>query len=188
MIVCPGASHGFAGWEPERAPLRRVRLQMLETEPYPHRLTTSLADGDSLRYYPAFDVPARAGLPGQPPLVAELRLQLLLQQRLDGCLTVGDTHELDEPFPVSVAEAPYRYLRHRVESLLGERMPAIRRRWAGVYCETVGHELYYRERLGESTWIVTGAGGRGMTLGPAIAEDVLDAVVSGGRPAALPVG
>ena len=40
-----------------RAPLRRCRLQMMQTEPLGERLTTSIADGDSLRYYPAFAVP-----------------------------------------------------------------------------------------------------------------------------------
>jgi glycine/D-amino acid oxidase-like deaminating enzyme len=149
---------------------------MLETDPFPRRVTTSIADGDSLRYYPVFEVPSRGGLAAQPELVAAFRIQLLLQQRLDGCLTVGDTHVVDEPFPVSVAEAPYVYLRGRVESLLGEPMPPVRRRWAGVYCQTSGGALYHRERLGEATWVVTGAGGRGMTLAPAIAEQVLEGV------------
>jgi FAD dependent oxidoreductase TIGR03364 len=176
VLVCPGASTGIAGWVPEEAPLHRVRLQMLETEPFPLPLTTSLADGDSLRYYPAFDVPARAELPPPKSLVAELGIQLLLQQRLDGGLTVGDTHEYDEPFPVSVAEAAYEHLSGRFESLLGVPMPPVRRRWAGVYSQAVDDRLYHRERLGRSTWIVTGAGGRGMTLAPAIADDVLDAV------------
>jgi glycine/D-amino acid oxidase-like deaminating enzyme len=177
VLACPGAAHGLAGWKPDEAGLVRVRLQMLETEPFPHPVTTSIADGDSLRYYPVFDVPARAELTPQPELVAEFRIQLLLQQRLDGCLTVGDTHEVDEPFPVSVAEAPYRHLQERVESLLGEPMPPVRRRWAGVYCQTAEGALYHRERLGEATWVVTGAGGRGMTLAPAIAEQVLDVIV-----------
>ena len=154
----------------------RVRLQMLETEPFPHSVTTSIADGDSLRYYPVFEVPASAELPPQPRLVADYRIQLLLQQRLDGRLTVGDTHEVDEPFAVSVAEAPYLHLRERVESLLGAPMPPVRRRWAGVYCQTAGGSLYHCERLGAATWVVTGAGGRGMTLAPAIAEQVLDGV------------
>ncbi|HUK45070.1 MAG TPA: TIGR03364 family FAD-dependent oxidoreductase [Gaiellaceae bacterium] len=182
VIVCPGAAHGCAGWQPENAPLRRVRLQMLETEPFGHLLTTSIADGDSLRYYPAFDVPARAYLARQPPLVAELGIQLLLQQRLDGRLTVGDTHEFEEPFAVSVAEAPYRHLRERVESLLGEPMPPVRRRWAGIYSQATDERLYYRERLGKSTWVVTGAGGRGMTLAPAIAEEVIGLVLAGYEP------
>jgi FAD dependent oxidoreductase TIGR03364 len=176
VLACPGAAHGLAGWQPDEAGLVRVRLQMLETEPFPHAVATSIADGDSLRYYPVFDVPARAELARQPELVAAFRIQLLLQQRLDGCLTVGDTHEVDEPFAVSVSEAPYRHLRERVESLLGEPMPPVRRRWAGVYCQTAGGSLYHRERLGESTWVVTGAGGRGMTLAPAIAEQVLDGI------------
>jgi glycine/D-amino acid oxidase-like deaminating enzyme len=55
-------------------------------------------------------------------------------------------------------------------------MPPVRRRWAGVYCQTPEGALYHRERLGEATWVVTGAGGRGMTLAPAIAEQVLDGV------------
>jgi FAD dependent oxidoreductase TIGR03364 len=176
VLVCTGAGHGFAGWQPEQAPLRRVRLQMLETEPLPGRLTTSIADGDSLRYYPAFDVPALAGLAEPAPIVAEKRIQLLVQQRLDGSLTIGDTHELEEPFDVALSEAPYRHLRERVESILGGPMPAVARRWAGVYSQSREERLYHRERLGRSTWIVTGAGGRGMTLAPAIAEDVFAAI------------
>jgi glycine/D-amino acid oxidase-like deaminating enzyme len=108
--------------------------------------------------------------------VAELGIQLLLQQRLDGCLTVGDSHEYEEPFAVSVGEAAYAHLAARVESLLGVPMPPVRRRWAGVYSQALDDRLYHRDRLGASTWIVTGAGGRGMTLAPAIAEDVLDSV------------
>ena len=46
------------------APLRRCRLQMMQTAPLDERLTTSIADGDSLRYYPAFAVPEAAGAPG----------------------------------------------------------------------------------------------------------------------------
>jgi FAD dependent oxidoreductase TIGR03364 len=176
VIVCPGASHGLAGWRPEEAPLRRVRLQMLETEPLGEQVTTSIADGDSLRYYPAFDVPARDALPTQPALVERFELQLLLQQRLDGCLTVGDTHEVEEPFPVSVDEAPYRHLAERVESILGRPMPPVRRRWAGVYSQARDDRLYYREALGAATLIVTGAGGRGMTLAPAIAEHVFESL------------
>ena len=52
------------------AGLRRVRLQMLQTQPFPGRLTTSVADGDSLRYYPAYDVPSLASLPPQAEVAA----------------------------------------------------------------------------------------------------------------------
>ena len=55
-VVATGAAYddlpGRAGMA---ARLRRVRLQMLETAPLPCTLTTSLADADSLRYYPAYE-------------------------------------------------------------------------------------------------------------------------------------
>jgi FAD dependent oxidoreductase TIGR03364 len=176
VLLCTGAFHGVAGWEPGRASLRRVRLQMLETEPFADPVTTSIADGDSLRYYPAFAVPALAGLAPPSPLVAELRIQLLLQQRLDGGLTIGDTHEHDEPFDVAVADAPYEHLLAKAEAILGGALPRVRRRWAGVYSQAIDDRLYHREQLHDRTWVVTGAGGRGMTLAPAIAEDALAAI------------
>ena len=145
VIVCPGAAHGLAGWSPNGAPLRRVRLQMLETEPYEQQLTTSIADSDSLRYYPAFDVPALAGLPPAAPLVAREELQLLVQQRLDGCLTVGDSHAIDEPFDIATSEAPYRHFQERLESILGGPMPPVRRRWAGIYSQLRTDGLYHRD-------------------------------------------
>ena len=64
VVLCPGAAHtGVAGRYLARgglAPVRRVRLQMMQTEPLAERITTALADGDSLRYYPAYDLPGRA--------------------------------------------------------------------------------------------------------------------------------
>jgi glycine/D-amino acid oxidase-like deaminating enzyme len=58
IVLCTGANFtGVAGPHLSSSPhsLRRVRLQMLQTAPFPGRLTTSVADGDSLRYYPAYD-------------------------------------------------------------------------------------------------------------------------------------
>ena len=174
VVLCPGAVHrGLVGWNGDAAPLRRVRLQMLETEPLDVRLATSIADGDSLRYYPVFDVPARADLPEPPRVVVEHAMQLLLQQRLDGSLTIGDTHVYDEPFDVATLEGPYVHLAQRVESILGRPLPPMRRRWAGVYSQAAPDVLYHYEPLNDRAVVVTGAGGRGMTLSPAIAEDAL---------------
>jgi FAD dependent oxidoreductase TIGR03364 len=152
--------------------LRRVRLQMLQTAPFPGRLTTSVADADSLRYYPAYDVPARALLPPQSPVAAAARTQLLLVQRADGGLTIGDTHEYDEPFTFDVDEDAYDHLRARAQALLGTGLPRTQRRWAGVYSEVVGTDaLYHRSQVAPGVVLVTGPGGRGMTCSPAIAEE-----------------
>ena len=44
------------------------------------------------------------------------------------------------------------------------------RRWAGVYSQVTGTDLYHRSRPAAGVELVTGPGGRGMTLAPAIAE------------------
>jgi FAD dependent oxidoreductase TIGR03364 len=174
VLACVGAAHrSLVGWSGDGR-LQRVRLQMLETEPAPFTVTTSIADGDSLRYYPVFDLPARSELPEPSPLVEAHKIQLLLQQRLDGSLTIGDTHVYDEPFDVATTDEPYGHLLQRVEAILGTPAPAVRRRWSGVYTQTTEPgELFHYERLGDRAAVVTGAGGRGMTMSPAIAESVL---------------
>jgi len=53
VLVCAGAAHG--GLVRELAgdlPVRRVRLQMMQTEPLGERLTTAIADGDQLPLLP----------------------------------------------------------------------------------------------------------------------------------------
>ena len=67
VVLCPGAgAHRGGGPVPGHgARVRRVRLQMMQTAPLAERITTALADGDSLRYYPAYDLPGRSQLPPQ---------------------------------------------------------------------------------------------------------------------------
>ncbi len=175
VVLCTGAAHTgvvgahLAGYTPP--PVRRVRLQMMQTGPHEGLLRTAVADGDSLRYYPAFDLPGRAGLGPQAPAAAATAAQLLLVQRLDGTLTIGDTHEYDEPFAFDVDEAAYDHLRGRAERLLGTTLPPTRRRWAGVYSQATTGELYHRSQVAPGVALVTGPGGRGMTCAPAIAEE-----------------
>jgi FAD dependent oxidoreductase TIGR03364 len=153
------------------APLRRCRLQMCQTAPFASALTTSIADGDSLRYYPAFRLPARDRLPPPSPVVARHRLQLLLVQRASGELTIGDTHAYDEPFDFAVDEEAYAHLLARAERILGAPLPPVVRRWAGVYSQSTDDRIVYRARPSAGLTVVTGLGGRGMTLAPAVAEE-----------------
>ncbi len=176
VVLCPGAAHtGVAGRYLARGGVRRVRLQMMQTEPFAEPVTTALADGDSLRYYPAYDLPGRAQLPPQSGAAAWARAQLLLVQRADGGLTIGDTHEYAEPFGFDLDEDAYDHLRARAEALLGAPVPRVRRRWAGVYSEVdpaaAAHALYHRSEVEPGVVLVTGPGGRGMTCSPAIAEE-----------------
>ena len=179
VILCPGAAHsGVAGRYLGRGgvlEVRRVRLQMMQTAPLAERITTALADGDSLRYYPAYDLPGRVQLPPQAAAAGRVRAQLLVVQRADGGLTIGDTHEYAEPFAFDVDEDAYDHLRARAETLLGTSIPRVQKRWAGVYSEVdpgvAAHALYHRAEVEPGVVLVTGPGGRGMTCSPAIAEE-----------------
>lgn len=182
VVLTPGAAHAglvreLVGPTP---PIRRVRLQMMQTAPLPERLTTAVADGDSFRYYPAFASAAldrMATVQKQPTTAAVNRMQLLMVQRLDGALTVGDTHEYDEPFGFDVTEDAYEHLRDTAAALLGRELPPIRRRWAGVYSQCLDPEaVVFRADPAPGVHLVTGPGGRGMTCSPAIAADTAAAL------------
>ena len=171
VVLATGAAlTGIAGEHLSAAPIRRCRLQMMQTAPLGEELTTSVADGDSFRYYPAYRDADLAALGEQRPIAAAHRMQLLMVQRADGGLTIGDTHAYDEPFPFDVEEAPYDHLREVAQELLGRELPPVVRRWAGVYSETTDGELYHRSEVRPGVIAVTAPGGRGMTWSPGIAE------------------
>ncbi|MFB7263061.1 TIGR03364 family FAD-dependent oxidoreductase [Streptomyces nojiriensis] len=155
-------------------PVRRVRLQMMQTDPLGEPLTTSVADADSFRYYPAYQSPALDALnaeQAQAPVAAEHKMQLLMVQRRDGGLTIGDTHEYEHPFAFDTLEDPYEHVAAVAESFLGRPLPRIRHRWAGVYAQcTDTTRVVHRQQVADGVWLVTGPGGRGMTCSPAIAE------------------
>ncbi|WP_158882960.1 TIGR03364 family FAD-dependent oxidoreductase [Amycolatopsis anabasis] len=176
VLLCTGAWLGGLVREAAgEVPVRRVRLQMAQTEPLGETLTTSVADADSFRYYPAYRGSALDSLNGtqpQPEVAREHAMQLLMVQRLDGGLTIGDTHACEEPFPFDVTEEPYEHLRAVASGLLGRPLPRIVRRWAGVYAQaTDPARIVHRARIAENAFLITGPGGRGMTCSPAIAED-----------------
>lgn len=176
-IVVPGADH--ATLFPDllgSAPLRRVFLQMARLESPGFGLATSIASADSLRFYPGYRGEALSRLEPVRPLVAEMVMQLLLQQRVDGTLTVGDTHIYDEPFPHEMREDCYELLFDDVEAILGVR-PRVRTRWQGIYSQNTTGEVCVREMADERIVVVTGPGGRGNTLSPAIAETTIKEII-----------
>jgi FAD dependent oxidoreductase TIGR03364 len=181
VVLCTGAWLG--GLVKELAPdlpVRRVRLQMMQTDPLGEPLPTSVADADSFRYYPAYAGPALETLAAsrpQKPVAAEHRMQLLMVQRVDGSLTIGDTHAYDEPFDFDVADEPYDHLTGVAERILGRPLPGVRRRWAGVYAQCADPtQVVCRRQVSDGVHVVTGPGGRGMTCAPAIAETTANAL------------
>ena len=174
LAICAGAAHkGFLEDYLEAAPLRKVRLQMAATAPLGAKLGHSVADADSLRYYPAFKDLSLDRLGPQSEIAAQYKMQLLLVQRNDGSMTIGDTHEYAEPFTHEIHEAPYDHLRTVMNNIFGREVPRIERRWDGVYSQSTSEEIYIRREIAPGAHVVTGGGGRGNTLSPAIAEETV---------------
>lgn len=177
LIHCPGADHSSIFKEQfDSAPIRRVYLQMMSTGPFDEEITTSIADGDSMRYYPGYDVPSLDKLPAQHPIAEKNHMQLLLVQRADKTITIGDTHAYDEPFPFKLEEEPYQYLHDVASDLFGTKLPPITNRWSGVYSQQTEGAVCDRRRIATNIISVTGPGGRGNSLAPAIAETTLKEV------------
>lgn len=183
LVICPGAVHdGLDGDHLSAAPLQRCQLQMMQTVPLDVELTTSIADVDSMRYYPAYEHVDLGPLGPQAPVAVEHRMQLLMVQRLDGSLTIGDTHRYDpDPstgdavsLPFDVDTDPYDHLTARAEAILGRPLPRVQRRWSGVYSQLArsapADAVYHHAVIDDGVVVVTGPGGRGMSLAPAIAE------------------
>lgn len=177
LIHCPGADHSTMFEEQfNSAPIRKVRLQMMSTDVFDEVLTTSIADGDSMRYYPGYGVPSIELLPAQDPIASENHMQLLLVQRADGTLTIGDTHEYLQPFEFKLREDPYTYLHDIASRLIGRKIPPIINRWDGVYSQRIDGAVCDRRQMGHNITAVTGPGGRGNTLAPAIAEETIKGI------------
>src|SRR6202000_2986387 len=90
------------------------------------------------------------------PVSAAHHLQLLLVQRPDGGLTIGDTHAYDEPFDFALCEDPTRELLARAELVLGADLPPVQRRWEGVYAQCIDGAVCLREEIEAGVWLVTG--------------------------------
>jgi hypothetical protein len=173
MVLCPGAAHeGFLREYMHDAPLRKVFLQMGATIPISEQLSHSVADSDSLRYYPAFKDLSLDRLPAQAKIAVEQKMQLLLAPRFDGSFTIGDTHLYQEPFSHEIIEEPYDHLLEVINSIFGREFK-IGKRWSGVYSQSTSTDIYYRNEIAPGAVIVTGGGGRGNTLSPAIAEETI---------------
>lgn len=173
LVICPGIyNSGFLNEHLETPNIRKVYLQMAATERIDDVLFHSIADADSMRYYPGFkDLPLEL-LSEQSDTARDNFMQLLLCPRFDGSFTIGDTHIYDEPFPHEIYEEPYEHLSQVIEGFFGRRLE-IRKRWNGIYSQSTTSDIYFRKIIANNAVIVTGAGGRGNTLSPAIAEETL---------------
>jgi FAD dependent oxidoreductase TIGR03364 len=180
-IICTGSE--LRSLFPERyktAGFELCKLLMMRIAPQPQmRMQPTLASGLTLRRYPAFAAcPSFARLKEEPaaPGVLEAGIHILAVQDSDGSFVVGDSHQYAAGDMDEILDA-------RVESLiLAEARKLlclpnweITQRWHGFYGLPRDAELY-RASISGVIHIVTGIRGKGMTTGPAVARETIDAL------------
>ncbi len=180
-IVCNGSD--LRTLFPERfqaAGFERCKLQMMRTVAQPHlRLPTTVASGLTLRRYPAFtSCPSYRRLNEERVAagVREAGIHILTVQDPDGSFVVGDSHEYSDGDVSEVLDARIEArILSEAQKLLDLSSWEIAERWYGVYSTPKDAELY-RATIDGVIHLVTGIRGKGMTTGPAVASETIDAL------------
>ena len=180
IVLCPGAElleHSA------REGLTRCRLQMLEVEaPAGRRYGPALMTGLSLLRYPGFaalpEVAAvRERLEAHRPDIVDHGVHLIVTQRPDGRLVVGDTHAYGVAVEPWREEALDELLLAEAGALLGARELRVRRRWVGVYPAAPGSPFAV-EAPCRGVRVVGVVSGIGMTTALGLAPRVLDGLLA----------
>ena len=160
--------------------LTRCRLQMMRTRPLTTHLATTLASGLSLRWYPSFQMCAAwKDLRNEAvdPEVERRGIHVLLVQDDDGRVVVGDSHEYgDGDFPPGLDARTEELILREARKMIHVPPDAIAERWHGIYPLHRDRPLF-STTLHDRIHIITGIGGKGMTTGPALARESIDAIV-----------
>jgi FAD dependent oxidoreductase TIGR03364 len=176
VFICSGADlRTLFPAEYAAAGLVSCKLQMLRLAPAaPVPLPTSLASGLTLRRYLSFrSCPSWARLADEPadPELGRRGIHVLLVRDPDGRLVLGDSHQY------SAGDLDATLDTRTEELILAEagrllRLPPCRvaERWHGVYSLHPEREVF-EQTVGGRIHLITGIGGKGMTVGPALARE-----------------
>jgi len=179
VVVCVGhdVDHLFPEVAAE-AGVQRCALHMLQVAaPSGRTYTPAVLTGTSLLRYSAFTAcpsaaDVRARLEREAPELLAADVNLMLTQRPDGDLTIGDTHHRGHSVDPFKDEAFDELLLAETGRLLGVDRLAVRRRWQGVYASAPGEFLVAAPL--ERTRVVSVTSGIGMTTAFGLAPEVLD--------------
>jgi glycine/D-amino acid oxidase-like deaminating enzyme len=108
--------------------------------------------------------------------VLEAGVHILTVQDPDGSFVVGDSHEYGTGDLSEVLDARLESLiLSEARKLIELKTWEVAQRWHGVYGMPRNGDLY-RATIDEVIHVVTGIRGKGMTTGPAVARETIDAL------------
>jgi D-hydroxyproline dehydrogenase subunit beta len=176
-IVCVG--HDVDRLYPDLAEshgIQRCGLQMaLVDAPGGRTITPAVLTGTSMLRYPAFvETSASAALQAEmerthPELVG-IGANVMMTQRPDGSLLVGDSHVYDATMPPFLDESTSATLLAAMAQLLDVPTLTVRQRWLGVYASAPEPYLVAHPERGLTVVSVTS--GVGMTISHGLANTV----------------
>lgn len=158
--------------------VQRCRLQMLRVAvPQCRRIEPALLTGTSmLRYAATAAQPSaaalRARIAAEQPELLDAVVNLMLTQRPDGTLLVGDTHSYDLSVSPFNSEDLDRLLLDEVGRLLGTTQIHVVERWHGIYASAP--QEYLVAAPDARTVVASVTSGIGMTTALGLAVDVFD--------------
>lgn len=168
------------------AGVRRCTLHMLRVaSPGARAIEPALLTGLALLRYRGFaacpSLPAlRERLACERPELLDAEVNLIVTQRPDGDLVVGDTHEYGSTSSPFQAEELDELILAEVRSLLGARSLRVLERWRGVYAHSPDREFLVAAPA-ERVRVVSVTSGIGMTtalgLAPRVFDDLLATTV-----------
>ena len=162
--------------------IRRCRLQMFEVAPPgEHSIGPAVFTGSSLlRYGGLAAMPSaeavRADFLAERPELLEVGMNLMLTQRPDGSVVLGDTHHYERTSSPFDDESVAGLVLREGERLSG-RPVTVRRRWRGVYASSETTD-FVTAAADARTHVVSVTSGIGMTTALGLAPAVLDGVLS----------
>jgi len=185
-VVCPGDD--FLGLYPERFDayrLTRCKLQMLRigaAAAMPRFTAAVMSDLSLVRYLGYAELPEAAAL--RTRLDAEQGehlangVHLIVVQSEDGSLVVGDSHHYGatpDPFsPVAVDEL----ILDEFREVVAGPAPVVRERWIGTYASAPDRAMLV-DRPSDGVRVVVITSGTGASTSFAIAEEVIDELMTG---------
>ncbi|MGD9511653.1 MAG: TIGR03364 family FAD-dependent oxidoreductase [Geminicoccaceae bacterium] len=186
-VVCPGDD--FLSLYPERFAaygLTRCKLHMLRVEAHgaaPRFGAAVMSDLGLVRYLGYAELPEAAALKrrleSEQPWHLANGVHLIAVQSEDGSLVVGDSHHYaptPDPFnPTAVDEL----ILDEFRQVVAVREPVVGERWTGTYA-SAPDRLMLVDRPGDNVRIVVITSGTGASTSFAIAEEVIDDLISKG--------
>lgn len=181
VIVCVG--HDLDYLFPElaaEAEVERCGLQMALAEPPEGlRIAPAVLTGTSMLRYPGFAETAaaqelRTELAATHPELIGIGANVMLTQRPDGSLVVGDSHRYAATMDPFLAESTTGTLLEAIGRVLGVEL-RIRQRWQGIYASSA-RQAYLVAEPSPGVTAVSITSGVGMTISLGVAEKTFSAL------------